>query len=99
MDLTHIHAFTTAMQRKDLDTMLSHMAEEIVLNTPLMAEPVKGKPAIRQVVGALLAVVDRFVFREIMEGPQHIASFFTVTIGSETLDGMDYWRLDGGLAG
>ena len=82
------------MQRKDLETMLAHMSETVVLNTPLLAEPVRGKPAIRQVVGALLGAVDTFDFQEIMEGPRHVSSFFKVKIGQNTLDGMDYWRLD-----
>ncbi len=97
-DLTHVHAFTAAMRRRDLEAMLDHMAEDVVLNTPLAAEPVRGKPAIRTVVGPLLAVVDAFDFREVMEGPGHVASFFTATVGPHRLDGMDYWRLaDDGL--
>jgi limonene-1,2-epoxide hydrolase len=94
MNLTHVHAFTAAMQRKDLDAMLLHMRDDVVLKTPLAAEPVSGKAAIRAVVGPLLAVVTVFDFQEIMQGPQHVASFFTVTIGANTLDGMDYWQLD-----
>ncbi len=94
MDLTHIHAFTAAMQRKDLDAMLTHMADDIVLKTPLAAEPSEGKTALRPVVEALLAVVDKFDFREIMQGPQHVSSFFKVTVGPIELDGMDYWRLN-----
>jgi hypothetical protein len=94
MDLTHIHAFTQAMQRKDLDAMLSHMADDIVLKTPLAAAPFNGKAAIRPVVTALLGVVDAFEFREILQGPQHVAAFFGITVGSEQLDGVDYWRLD-----
>ena len=95
MDLTHIHAFTAAMQRKDLDAMLSHMADDVTLNTPLAAEAVKGKAAIRAVVGPLLAVVDRFEFREVMQGPEHVSSFFKVAVGPDELDGMDCWRLNG----
>ena len=45
MNLEHVTAFTAAMQRKDLEAMLSHMAGDVVLNTPLMAEPVLGKEA------------------------------------------------------
>lgn len=93
MDLSHIHAFTAAMQRKDLDAMLAEMSDEVVLNTPLAAESLKGKAAIRPVVGALLGVVDSFDFLEIMEGPKHVASFFVAKAGSIELDGMDYWRL------
>jgi ketosteroid isomerase-like protein len=66
MNLTHIHAFTAAMQRKDLEAMLTHMADDIILKTPLAAEPFNGKAAIRPVVEALLGVVDKFDFREIM---------------------------------
>ena len=94
MDLTHIHAFTAAMQRKDLDAMLAHMADDVTLNTPLAAEPVRGKASIRPVVTALFGVIDRFDFREIMHGPGHVSSFFTIVAGSRELDGMDYWRLD-----
>src|SRR5580698_9725559 len=54
MDLTHVNAFTAAMQRKDLEAMLTHMADDIVLKTPLAAEPFNGKAAIRPVVEALL---------------------------------------------
>jgi hypothetical protein len=94
MDLTHIHAFTAAMRRKDLDTMLTHMADDIILKTPLVAEPFKGKAAIRPVVEALLRVVDKFDFREIMQGPGHVSAFFGITVGSNELDGVDFWRID-----
>ena len=94
MDLTHVRAFTAAMRRKDLDGMLAHMAVGVVLNTPLAAEPVRGKAAVREVVGLPLGVVDAFEFREIMQGPGHVSSFFKAVAGPEELDGMDYWRLD-----
>ena len=94
MNLNHIHAFTSAMQRKDLEGMLLHVAEDIVLNTPLAGDPVKGKAAIRRVVSGLLSVVDSFDFREIMQGSEHVSTFFRITVGPNTLDGMDYWRLD-----
>jgi hypothetical protein len=94
MKLTHVHAFTAAMQRKDLDAMLSHMSDDVRLQTPLVSEPFQGKASIRPVVEALLAVVDSFEFLELMEGPKHVSEFFKVTVGSLTLDGMDYWRLD-----
>jgi hypothetical protein len=94
MDLTHVTAFTAAMQHKDLDAMLTHMADEITLKTPLSPEPFQGKAAIRPVVQALLGVVDRFEFREILHGPRHVSAFFGVTVGSIELDGVDYWLLD-----
>ena len=100
MNLTHIHAFTAAMTRKDLDAMLSHMAEDVVLHTPLTAAALAGKEAIRPVVTALLGVVERFDFREIMQGPEHVSSFFTVTAAGESVEAMDLWRLapDGRIA-
>lgn len=94
MNLTHVNAFTAAMARKDLEAMLTHMTDDIVLNTPLVAEPVKGKAAIRPVVTALLAVVDKFDFRETLQGPEHVSEFFKITLGSLKLDAMDFWRLN-----
>src|SRR4051812_45333694 len=100
MYLTHIHDFTQAMQRKDLEAMLSHMADDIVLKTPLAAEPFSGKDAIRPVVSALLGVVDAFDFREILQGTAHVSAFFGITVCEHQLDGVDYWRLadDGRIA-
>ena len=94
MNLAHIHAFTAAMGRKDLEAMLTHMSDDIRLQTPLVPEPFQGKASIRPVVEALLAVVDSFEFLELMEGPQHVSEFFKVTVGSLVLDGVDYWRLN-----
>jgi hypothetical protein len=94
MDVTHIKAFAAAMQRKNLDAMLTHMADNAVLKTPLVAEPFRGKAAIRPVVEALFRVVDRFELIELMQGPEHAAQFFRVTVGADQLDGVDYWRLN-----
>jgi hypothetical protein len=94
MNIDRVTAFAAAMQRKDLETMLNHMTADVVLNTPLMAEPVRGKDAIRAVVGPLLQVVDMFDFHEIMQGPEHVSSLFKITVGTTELDGMDYWLLD-----
>jgi ketosteroid isomerase-like protein len=94
MEMTHIKAFTDAMKRKDLEGMLTPMADDVVLNTPLAAEPVRGKAAVRQAVGTLLKVVSKFDFQELMQGPVHVSSFYRLTSGTIELDGMDYWRLD-----
>jgi hypothetical protein len=45
------------------------------------------------VVEALLGVVDKFDFREIMQGPEHVSAFFGITVGSNELDGVDLWKL------
>ena len=94
MNLTHLHAFTAAMQRKDLEAMLTHMADDVILKTPLHVEPFEGKDAVRSVVGPLLGVVDTFDFKELMQGPEHVSQYFAVAVGSAELDGMDYWLLD-----
>jgi hypothetical protein len=98
LDTTHPKAFAAAMQRKNVDAMLTHMADDVVLRTPLVAESFAGKAAVRPVVEALFRVVDSFELIEMMQGPEHVSQFFRVTAGSERLDGVDYWRLnDAGL--
>jgi ketosteroid isomerase-like protein len=91
MNLTYVRAFTHAMEQKDMDDMFIHMTEDVVLRTPLVAEPFEGKAVIRPVAEALMSVVDKFDLLELMEGPQHVAKFFRVTIGPYQLDGVDYW--------
>jgi hypothetical protein len=81
------------MQRKHLDDMLVHMADTVTLRTPLAAEPLVGKPAIRPVVATLLQVIDTIVFREVLEGPAHVAAFFEIKAAGTELQGVDYWRL------
>jgi hypothetical protein len=54
----------------------------------------RRKAAIRSVVEAMLGVIDKFDFREIMQGPQHVSAFFGITVGSNELDGVDYWRIN-----
>ena len=58
MTLAHIMAFNAATRQKNLGAMLSHMATDVVLNTPLAAEPVQGKTAIREIVGPLRDMVN-----------------------------------------
>lgn len=29
-----------------------------------------------------------------LQGPEHVAQYFNVTVGTNELDGMDYWRLN-----
>ncbi len=94
MNLTHLHAFLDAMQHKDIEAMLTHLTDDAILKTPLVAAPFKGKAAIRPVVEALLSVVDKFDFREMMQGSEHVSQYFGVTVGSNELDGMDYWRMN-----
>jgi hypothetical protein len=94
MDLTHVHAFTEAMAHKDLETMLTHMSDDIVLNTPFTAEPALGKDAVRNIVVGLFGVVDTFEFLEFMQGSAHVSSFFKLTSGTTTVEAMDFWLLD-----
>ena len=47
MNLTHVRAFTEAMTRKDLESMLLHMSEDVVLRTPLVAETIQGRLTVR----------------------------------------------------
>lgn len=59
MNLSYLHAFTDAMQRKDLDATLTHMADDVLLKNAFVTEPFKGKAVIRPVVEALFGVVDK----------------------------------------
>lgn len=88
IDLTHLHGCIDGMmQRKNLEDMLPSMADDMVLRTPLVAEPFAGKAAIKHLVTALLGVVDKFNFREIRQGSEHVSVSFGVMIGRSSWTG------------
>ena len=94
MEQCHLHGFIDGLLKKrNFQAMLPHMADDMVLHTPLAAEPAVGKEAIRRIVTGLLNVVDAFEVRELLQGPRQSAVAFGVTIGPAHIDGVDLIRL------
>ena len=74
--------------------MLGHMAGDVVLSTPLMAEPVLGKEASERSSVLCWQWSTRSASGKSCRGPNMFLRFFKVTVGTIELDGIDYWLLD-----
>ena len=98
MDMTHLNGFLEAMQKGDLDALEAHMADDVIVRSPIVVEPFRGKAAVRSVAQLLLKVVDKFTVRDVMQGSSYVAVYLGLTVGSDELDGVDCFRMnDSGL--
>ena len=81
--------FLDAVVRADADALAFHLAENVVLNTPIAAEPIRGRAA---VVRLLMAIGERaeITVGGTLTGADHLAAPFQQRIGETTVNGMDY---------
>ena len=89
MDMTHLEPFLDAMHRGDVAGLSAHMSQDVVLRSPILAEPIYGKAAINQLLNLLLQVVDTFEVTDLVAAETHAAVFVTVTGGDVTVEGVD----------
>ena len=94
MDMPHLTPFLDAMHRGDAAGVSAHMSQDVVLRSPILADPIQGKTAVNQVLDALLRVVDSFVVTDIVAAETHAAVFATITAGDVTVEGADDMHVD-----
>ena len=91
-----MHPFRTAVEARDLDAAVALFSDDVVLRSPVVYKPYRG----RDVVGAILAAVDRvfedFTFlREIGAPDAHDhALVFKARIGDREVEGCDFVHVD-----
>ncbi|WP_335970601.1 nuclear transport factor 2 family protein [Streptomyces sp. CA2R106] len=71
----------------------SCLAENVVLNSPILDEPVTGRDAVADVLQAVYALGD-LTTEEVLSGEAHQSAFFRLQIEDTVVNGMDYARFD-----
>ncbi len=94
MDMTHLKPFLDGMHGGDADALADHMSEDVVLNSPILAEPVRGKSAVAGVLAALLHVADSFEVRSIVAAEGRAAVFVAIRAGDVVVEGVDDMHVD-----
>jgi hypothetical protein len=94
MSINQLQPFLDALHRHDLEAVAAAMADDVVLKSPIVVEPFRGKERVLFVLGHLLKVVDEFNAIEILEGPEHFAVFLEIRADSIRVEGMDFIRLN-----
>ncbi len=94
MDMTHLKPFLDAMHRGDVAGLSVHMSQDVVLRSPILADPVHGKAAVNQLLSVLLRVVDKFEVTDLVTAETNAAVFVTITAGDVTVEGVDDMHVD-----
>jgi hypothetical protein len=75
------------------DAVARCLAENVVLNSPILDEPVTGRDAVAEVLQAVYALGD-LTTEEVLSGEAHQSAFFRLQIEDTVVNGMDYARFD-----
>ncbi len=94
MDMTHLQPFLDAMHRRDPAALPGHMTEDVILRSPILADPVQGRTAVGRLLAVLLQVADSFTVTDLVAADSHAAVFVTIRCGAITVDGVDDMHVD-----
>ena len=93
----HLDAYLEAMGRRDVGGTKAHMADDVVIRSPIVPAPFQGKEQVTGVLDALLSTVDAFEPKLLRDRSDFVA-IFTIRLGDHVIDGMDHMHLnDAGL--
>jgi hypothetical protein len=69
------------------------MADDVVIYSPLVPEPFKGRKQVQKILKQLLLTVDAFTPKLVLRDDADFAAIFTIEIGPNKLDGMDHMHI------
>jgi limonene-1,2-epoxide hydrolase len=90
----HIDAYLKAMGERDVASAKIHMADDVVIYSPLVPAPFKGKNSVADVLTALLGTVDAFEPKKLLRENADFVAVFTIKFGDHTIDGMDHMHIN-----
>jgi limonene-1,2-epoxide hydrolase len=94
----HLGAYLEAMGRRDVEGTKAHMADDVVIRSPIVPTPFQGREQVTRVLDALLSTVDAFEPKLLLRAGADFVAVFTIRFGDHVIDGMDHMHLnDAGL--
>ena len=90
----HLDAYLEAMGRRDVEGTKDHMADGIVIYSPIVSAPFEGKGEVAKLLAQLLATVDAFEPKLLLRDGADFVAVFTVRLGEHVIDGMDHMHLN-----
>jgi hypothetical protein len=95
MDKARLQRFLDGMHKLDVNEAAAFIAENIVVRTPIMREPIKGRDKIVRVLDHLLGIADFYQAIEVLEGKDHFAVIHRFSIRGVEIEGVDYVHQNG----
>ncbi|WP_020099383.1 nuclear transport factor 2 family protein [Mycobacterium sp. 360MFTsu5.1] len=77
------------MHAGDMQKVAESLSEDIVLKSPIFADPFVGRERAVGVITHLLNVVDQFVPGEVLWGRNKFAALLKLTVGTADVEGVD----------
>lgn len=94
----HLDAYLEAMGKRDVEATKAHMADDIVLRSPIVSAAFAGKERVAEVLTQLLGTVDAFEPKRLLRDGADFVAVFTIRFEDNVIDGMDHMHLnDAGL--
>ena len=84
-----LSAFLAALHAGDAAAAAAHIAEYVILETPINATPIVGRDRVQHMLAAVLEVVGQVTVVEILSGDGTFAVVISMKCGAEDLDGIE----------
>lgn len=89
------HAFRTAVEAHDIEAVVTTLAPDVVLHSPVTFYPFEGRDAVATVLRAVIEVFEDFAYTDELTAGATTALVFTARIGDRRVEGVDLLRNDG----
>jgi hypothetical protein len=89
-----ISAFANAVHSGDPERVRASLADDVVMNSPILSTPLTGADTVTRVLGLLSQMIDDLTVGEILSGEQHHAVHLSGNVGSVVIEAFDYLHLD-----
>ncbi|MEI7298562.1 nuclear transport factor 2 family protein [Paraburkholderia tropica] len=90
----HLDAYLDAMGRRDVEGTKVHMADNVVLRSPIAPAPFEGRERVAEVLTQLLDTVEAFEPKLLLREGADFVAVFTIRLGDQVIDGMDHMHLN-----
>ncbi len=90
----HLDAYLKAMGERGVAAAKIHMADDVIIYSPLVPAPFKGKDQVADVLAALLGTIDAFEPQMLLRDNAHFVAVFTIKLGEHLIDGMDHMHIN-----
>lgn len=82
-----LEPFLRAVHDLDPAQLGAALADDVVMHSPILTEPLTGRDRVLGVLGAVFDAVDEFVLGEVLSGPEHFGIALSGKIDDEYVEG------------
>ena len=86
------HAFREAVERRDLDSAVDLLADDVVFRSPAVFKPYEGRATVETILRTVFTVFEDFRYTDELAGDGVHALIFEARVGDREVQGMDLIR-------